>query len=62
MNMKGTVFQPRVLQFNLDNINRLPHSKYPDRKNRGICRRRNRTHDPREAGGLGICLAVNYVV
>ena len=45
MNMKGTVFQPKVLQLNLDNINRLPHSKYPDRKNRGICRRGNRTHD-----------------
>ena len=30
--MRGTVFQPRVLQLNLDNINRLPHSKYPDRK------------------------------
>ena len=41
--MKGTVFQPRVLQLNLDNINRLPHSKYPDRKNRGICRGGNRT-------------------
>ena len=26
MNMKGTVFQPRVLQLNLDNINRLPHN------------------------------------
>ena len=38
--MKGTAFQPRVLQLNLDNINRLPHSKYPDRKkkkNRGMC-------------------------
>ena len=29
---EGTVFQPRVLQLNLDNINRLPHGKYPDRK------------------------------
>ena len=27
INKKGTVFQPRVLQLNLDNINRLPHSK-----------------------------------
>ena len=35
MNMKGTVFQPRVLQLNLDNINQLPHSKYPDRKKSG---------------------------
>ena len=34
MNMKGTVFQPKMLQLNLDNINRLPHSKYLDRKNR----------------------------
>ena len=33
--MKGTVFQPGVLQLNLDNTNRLPHSKYPDRKNSG---------------------------
>ena len=31
----GTFFQPRVLQLNLDNINRLPHSKYPDRKKSG---------------------------
>ena len=30
--MKGTVFQPSVLQLN---INRLPHSKYPDRKKSG---------------------------
>ena len=30
---------------NLDNINRLPHSKYPDRKNQEICRSGNRTHD-----------------
>ena len=27
-NMKETAFHPRVLQLNLDNINRLPHSKY----------------------------------
>ena len=27
----------RVLQLNLDNINRLPYSKYPDRKSRGVC-------------------------
>ena len=45
MNIKGIVFQPRVLQLNLDNINRLPHSKYPDRKNQGICWRGNWTHD-----------------
>ena len=47
MNMKGSVYQPRVLQLNLhvDNINWLPHSKYPDRKNRGICWCGNRTHD-----------------
>ena len=31
---EGTaVIQPRVLQLNLDNINRLPHGKYPDQKN-----------------------------
>ena len=42
--MKGTVFQPRVLQLNLDNINRLTHSKYPDRKNWGLCRRGTQTH------------------
>ena len=30
--MKGTVFQPEVLQLNLDNINRLPHSKFPEEK------------------------------
>ena len=35
MNMKGTVYQPRVLQLNLDNINGLPHSKYPNRKKMG---------------------------
>ena len=45
MNMKGTVFQPRVLQLNLDDINRLPHNKYPNINNQGICWRRNRTHD-----------------
>ena len=28
-------FQPRMLQLNLDNTNRLPHSKYPDRKKSG---------------------------
>ena len=43
--MKGTVFQPRMLQLNLDKIHRLPHSEYPDRKNRGICRCGTRTHD-----------------
>ena len=32
INTKGTVFQPRVLQWNLDNMNQLPHSKHPDRK------------------------------
>ena len=32
INTKGTVLQPRVLQLNFDNINQLPHSKYPDRK------------------------------
>ena len=45
MNMKGTVFPPRVLQLNLDNINRLPHSKYQNRKNQGICQHGNQTHD-----------------
>ena len=45
MNMKATVFQPRLLQLNLDNINQLLHSKYPNRKNWGICQRGNRTHD-----------------
>ena len=45
MNTKGTVFRRRVLQLNFDNINQFPHSKYPDRKNRGICRWGNRTHD-----------------
>ena len=45
MNMKGTVFQPRVLQLNLDNINRLLQNKYLDRKNQGICQRGNRTHN-----------------
>ena len=40
---EGTVFQPRVLQLNLDNINRLLHGKYPDRKNRGIYRHGTRT-------------------
>ena len=58
MNMKGTVFQPRMLQLNLDNINRLPHSKYPDRKNRGMCRRGTRwPNGSRWPNGLGICLA-----
>ena len=47
--MKGTVFRPRVLQLNLDNINRLPHSKHPDRKNRGTRRCENQTHDPPRA-------------
>ena len=42
---EGTVFQPRVLQLNLDNINWLPHGKYPDRKNQGIYRRGTRTHN-----------------
>ena len=42
--MKGTVFQPGVLQLNLEH-NRLPHSKYPDRETPGICRRGNRTRD-----------------
>ena len=32
--MKGTAFQPRVLQLNL-NIKWLPHSKHSDRKNWG---------------------------
>ena len=45
--MKGTAFQPRVLQLNLDNMNRLPHSKHPIEKNRGICQCGNRTHDLR---------------
>ena len=34
-NAKGTVYHPSVLQLNLDNINRLPHSKYPNRKKQG---------------------------
>ena len=42
---EGTVFQPRVLQLNLDNINRLPHGKYPDRKKSGIYQHGTRTHD-----------------
>ena len=33
--MKGTVFQPRMLQLNFGNINRLLHSKHPDRKKIG---------------------------
>ena len=33
--MKGTVFQPRVLELNLHNMTRLPHSKYHDRKKSG---------------------------
>ena len=33
---KGTLFQPRVLQLNLDNINRLLHGKHPDRKKKKI--------------------------
>ena len=45
VNMKGTVFQPRMLQLNLDNINRLPHSKYPNRKSQGMCWCGTRTHD-----------------
>ena len=43
--MKGTVFQPRVLQLNLYYINWLPHSKYPNRKNYGMCRGETQTHD-----------------
>ena len=35
INTKGRVFQPRVLQLNLDNIIRLLHSKHPDRKKLG---------------------------
>ena len=43
---EGTVIQPRVLQLNLDNINRLPHVKYPERKKiGGMCRCGNRTYD-----------------
>ena len=44
-NVKGTVFQPRVLQLNLDNMNRLTHSKYPNRKIGGMCRCGTRTRD-----------------
>ena len=35
-NMKGAVFQPRVLQLNLDTINQLPNSRYHNRKNPGM--------------------------
>ena len=30
--MKGTVYQPRVLQLNLENRNQLPHNKNCDRR------------------------------
>ena len=44
--MKGTVFQPRKLQLNLDNINRLRTANTPTKKkNRGMCWRGTRTHD-----------------
>ena len=32
-----TIFQPRVLQLNLGNINRLPHSNTPTEKYQGMC-------------------------
>ena len=32
MDMKGTVFQPRVLQLNSDNMNRPLHTKTPTEK------------------------------
>ena len=32
INVKGTVFQPRVLQLNLDNINQFRHSNTPIEK------------------------------
>ena len=37
LNMKGIVYQLGVLHLDLDNVNGLSHSKYPDRENHWIC-------------------------
>ena len=56
----------QVLEQNLDNTNQLLHSKHTDRKNQGMCWRKNQAHGTQALlwyiygswwpGGLGICL------